>query len=267
MSPPTKKNPPEESKELRSKRLQDAGSIGVSLNHVRKIAAAKEKKQRFRDLAKRDKEAARERDEERIKRPRPFYIRAADKSDILAITEIYNKHVQDTFHCLEPEPLTCEAMGNKYSAIVNAMLPIMVAVKYTKTDNWCLDLKPASHDQVIGFAYANEHDENGMFRNTCAIDIQVAPDYRKKKVGDALMDRMSLSLSYRFADSRVYHHYNKTYSPYDYGPVKSCASITARIPFPADDEEHLKWISKWLVNWDFEQVGIYKEVAVKSGKK
>ncbi|KAI9690430.1 MAG: hypothetical protein M1822_009393 [Bathelium mastoideum] len=270
VNPPTKgPNPHEETQALREKRGCDHGSEEFSLQYMEKLERKKDQWQQLRAQKLRDDENQRKRDEERRKNPKPFYLRPANESHVHSITEIYNKHLQEFLHCPELQSLTETDMKNRYTTVCDAMLPFLVALAYSSEGDHpaqrCID--PSPNDQVIGFAYASTFgQENSVFRHAATLAIYVDPNHYKKKVGNALMDRMSLMLSMSFLPSRVSHDFYPYGSPLGDGPVRTHSNVIVQVTYAAADDDYLNWMTNWLTKWEFTSVGVYKGIGMKLGK-
>src|SRR5215468_2567295 len=80
-----------------------------------------------------------------------IHIRAADNSDIPAITEIYSHHVLHGTASFEIDPPSREEMGRRMFDVIGRGLPYFVAV---------------SGDTLVGFAYAAMYRTRVAYRFT-----------------------------------------------------------------------------------------------------
>src|SRR6516162_10212469 len=102
-------------------------------------------------------------------------IRAADNSDIPAITGIYAHHVLHGTGSFEIEPPSLEEMGRRMFDVTGRGLPYFVAV---------------SGDTVVGYAYAAMYRTRVAYRFTLEDSVYIHPEYMGRGVGGALLSEL-----------------------------------------------------------------------------
>jgi phosphinothricin acetyltransferase len=102
-------------------------------------------------------------------------IRAADNSDIAAITEIYSHHVLHGTGSFEIEPPSREEMERRMFGVMGRGLPYFVAV---------------SSDTVVGYAYAAMYRTRVAYRFTLEDSVYIHPEYMGRGVGGALLSEL-----------------------------------------------------------------------------
>lgn len=99
-------------------------------------------------------------------------IRPAGREDIGAITRIYRQAVLEGTGSFELEPPDEAAMAARYSDVVAAGLPYLVA---------------ATSTAVLGFAYAALYRPRAAFRFTLEDSVYVDASTRARGIGSALL--------------------------------------------------------------------------------
>ncbi|KAI0389816.1 hypothetical protein F5Y17DRAFT_447271 [Xylariaceae sp. FL0594] len=118
----------------------------------------------------------------------PCHLRPALVSDLPAITEIYNHEILNGYKVMDIDPIKPMDFLNIYDKCVMMGMPFAVAVKGPFVPS------KYTESEIIGFALvvAATPGIAGSF-NTKAftggnIQVMVKPEYRRKKVGGALLD-------------------------------------------------------------------------------
>ncbi|KAJ9625767.1 hypothetical protein H2203_004529 [Taxawa tesnikishii (nom. ined.)] len=99
-------------------------------------------------------------------------IRNAQKSDFVAIADIYNHYVKHSIATFEEELLSPEQMLTRYHGIKAAGLPYFVAV---------------SSGKIIGYAYAALWHARSAYRFSVENSVYIAPGQSRRGVGRALV--------------------------------------------------------------------------------
>jgi L-amino acid N-acyltransferase YncA len=102
-------------------------------------------------------------------------IRAATAADIPAITSIYAHAVRFGTASFEIEPPDEAEMGERFRALAAAGFPCLVAT----TDA-----------AVTGYAYAGLYRTRVAYRNTLEDSIYIDPEFQRRGIGRALLDRL-----------------------------------------------------------------------------
>src|SRR5262245_51569888 len=95
-------------------------------------------------------------------------IRAASRSDIPAITEIYRHHVIHGTGSFEIEPPPPEEMDRRMADIVGRGLPYLVA---------------EINNVIVGYAYAALYRTRVAYRFTLEDSVYIHPEYMRRGVG------------------------------------------------------------------------------------
>jgi L-amino acid N-acyltransferase YncA len=104
-----------------------------------------------------------------------FQIRAANHSDIPAITEIYTHHVLHGTGSFEIEPPPPEEMARRMFEIVGRGLPYFVAV---------------SNGHVVGYAYAALYRTRVAYKFTLEDSVYVHHEFMGHGAGAALLSEL-----------------------------------------------------------------------------
>jgi L-amino acid N-acyltransferase YncA len=101
--------------------------------------------------------------------------RATEIVDLAAIQSIYAHHVATSPGTFETDPPDVEEMRTRYTRIVQAGLPYLVAE---------LD------GRIVGYAYANQFRPRAAYRSTVEDSIYVAPDAIGGGIGQVLLNAL-----------------------------------------------------------------------------
>ncbi|KAI9705197.1 MAG: hypothetical protein M1820_005344 [Bogoriella megaspora] len=247
------------------RRLEDHGSGPKILQCISKIERNEEEQRESKRVAKYiDKERRRK---ERQAVPHPFYLRPAVAADIPGICKIYNKHIQHTVNCEDSEPISEATMKKRWEDICNKMLlPFIVAVERSMGSVRRRSKPPPAtgSDKIIGFASAEDYNNrHGPYRYTVQLEIYVDPIHFKKKVGDALLDRMRAILIPTFCFSSGTYEFFAEGPPYDGGASRVIGNILTKVAYETENPNSLEGISRWLQKYEFKQVGNLEGIAIK----
>jgi phosphinothricin acetyltransferase len=102
-------------------------------------------------------------------------IRAAAAADIPAITAIYAHAVSFGTATFEIDPPDQQEMGERFRDLCGGGFPYVVAT---------------SGARVVGYAYAGLYRTRVAYRNTLEDSVYIDPDFHRRGVGRALLDRL-----------------------------------------------------------------------------
>jgi L-amino acid N-acyltransferase YncA len=102
-------------------------------------------------------------------------IRAAAAADIPAITEIYAHAVRFGTASFEIDPPDEAEMGERYRTMAAGDFPYLVA---------------ATDAGIAGYAYAGPYRTRWAYRNTLEDSVYVNPQFHRRGIGRALLDRL-----------------------------------------------------------------------------
>lgn len=105
----------------------------------------------------------------------PLKTRAAEAGDIAAIQSIYAHHVATSLGTFETDPPNLKEMQARYTAIVHAGLPYLVA----EVDG-----------RVVGYAYVNQFRPRAAYRSTVEDSVYVASDATGGGIGQLLLNAL-----------------------------------------------------------------------------
>jgi len=146
----------------------------------------------------------------------PCFLRPAKLGDMQAICDIYNWEVEHGIQAFDTQPVSVKVFENIFSTSRENELPFIVAVHGSARDNRYrkgnVDLstwpQPASTPEskkldgkVLGFAYLSVLEPGlggSMSGSGCAATrayVFVHPDFRRKKIGFSLVDRLLICVS------------------------------------------------------------------------
>jgi L-amino acid N-acyltransferase YncA len=106
----------------------------------------------------------------------PIEIRSTTAADIPAITSIYAHAVRFGTATFEIDPPDEAEMGERFRALAAGGFPSLVAV--------------LPDDRVAGYAYAALYRTRVAYRNTLEDSIYIDPDFHRRGIGRALLDRL-----------------------------------------------------------------------------
>ncbi|KAI1180371.1 hypothetical protein F4777DRAFT_574132 [Nemania sp. FL0916] len=186
----------------------------------------------------------------------PCHIRPAVESDIEAITAIYNQEVDSGYGVIDIYPIKCNDMLNLYRRCQAGHMPCVVAVDglHGATDGSC--------QGVIGFSMVSPVSRGigGSFDtlSRCGGKLLavVKPEYRRKKIGSALIDLLMTNCTGWYISKQGYQFVNSTHDwiSTEYGSnqrkfwyLESEVMIRSRANKDATRKgEEFQWISNFL---------------------
>ncbi|KAI2637403.1 hypothetical protein GGS21DRAFT_489179 [Xylaria nigripes] len=160
----------------------------------------------------------------------PCHLRPARGLDMGDIQAIYNQEIEDGYSVMDTKPVSIESFQAIYRQCLAENVPFVVAVEgWHGTED--------THEEVIGFALLTAVDRGiaGSHEtlSSCGgrLLVIVKPEYRRNKIGTALIDVLMTSCSNRYTSKGGYQYVNPTES-----------SITLR-----DRKRRRKW---WYLDID-----------------
>jgi L-amino acid N-acyltransferase YncA len=106
----------------------------------------------------------------------PIETRATTAADIPAITSIYAHAVRFGTATFEIDPPDEAEMGERFRALAAGGFPSLVAA--------------LPDDRVVGYAYAGLYRTRVAYCNTLEDSIYIDPDFHRRGIGRALLDRL-----------------------------------------------------------------------------
>ncbi|KAI1826130.1 hypothetical protein F4861DRAFT_498179 [Xylaria intraflava] len=186
----------------------------------------------------------------------PCHLRPVRKSDIAAVQAIYNQEIREGYKVVNTEPVNIAAFQAIYSQCQAKGMPFVVAIKGQAKG-------AGPHQEVIGFALitALERGIDGSYETLSShggkLLVIVKPEYRRKKIGTALMDAAMRCFSghYSWKDGYEFVHptdYNESLLYEGDGP-KKLWYIDAHVMILSDtneaktrEGEEFRWIWNFL---------------------
>jgi phosphinothricin acetyltransferase len=102
-------------------------------------------------------------------------IREATAADILAITAIYTDAVRFGTASFEVDPPDTAEMGERFAVLAAGGFPYLVA---------------ATDAGIAGYAYAGPYRTRVAYRNTVEDSVYLGPQFHRRGIGRALLDRL-----------------------------------------------------------------------------
>lgn len=202
-----------------------------------------------------------------------IYLRIAMASDDRQIADIYNYYVVNTVQAAELRPRPVAVMYTRRALAENNDHKCIVAVE--KTNGWKKSggarggpTLLSMEEKIVGFAMADDFTaSDSMYRYTAEMELFVHPEYVRKGVGSALLDRMVflLDLDHKISTSADWRE--KTVDLVNPGSIRYTKNITMSIPFVfEEDDERMRWIEAWLNSFGFHKKGEWDRVGLKLNK-
>ncbi|KAI3337081.1 hypothetical protein HD806DRAFT_542797 [Xylariaceae sp. AK1471] len=138
----------------------------------------------------------------------PCHLRPVNGGDIGAITAIYNQEIADGYKVMDTKPVSSDNFNRIYSQCLAEKMPFVVAI-----EGWH-GAADASHSDVIGFALVTavyrgiSGSYETLSRPGGKLLVIVKPEYRRKKIGTALIDVILSSCSTRYMPKGGYQFVN-----------------------------------------------------------
>jgi L-amino acid N-acyltransferase YncA len=104
-----------------------------------------------------------------------MHIRAIVDGDLRAVQAIYAHHVANSLGTFETEPPDTKEMRARYTDIVQAGLPYLVAER---------------DGRIAGYAYANQFRTRAAYRSTVEDSVYVSHDAIGLGIGQALLNEL-----------------------------------------------------------------------------
>lgn len=195
-----------------------------------------------------------------------IYVRPVEGCDMAQITDIYNYYIQHSVVASERRALNIAQWRARWQAATDDHYAFLVAVQMH--GKGAGQNRRHGHEVVVGFAYAEDHgDGDNLYRYTCEIQFWVHHAFPRQGVGKTLVDRMLFSLDpeyYLRAGTPFVGGENENH--YMWGGRRIIKQILIQIPYPAEDDYNFKWLTKWLIGFDFWHVSTLSGIGYKFGK-
>ncbi|KAK5663897.1 hypothetical protein OQA88_107 [Cercophora sp. LCS_1] len=157
----------------------------------------------------------------------PAYLRPAKLEDMAQITEIYSWEVENGTQGLDAEPLTKENFVAIFKQAEGLGMPFLVAAygsakslnirnntsyytKCTPHPDATVTPNPTLVGKIIGFAYLSvwapglAGSVNGSSRASAQVNLYVHAEFRRKRIGFCLLDRLLMTVSERYSTASSY---------------------------------------------------------------
>jgi hypothetical protein len=166
------------------------------LEKMGKLKRQAEKKQRLEKIRLMDQQELELR-EEMAQRVNPWlcripaYLRPASIEDMEAVAAIYNQEVRYGWRSLDEKPVGLEAWRGIFNQCKTLKLPFVVAL--TEYRNPYIPIEQAGH-KLMGFAFLDIASRgitgsiNSSGKHSARLYVLVDPQYRRNRVGTALLD-------------------------------------------------------------------------------
>lgn len=141
----------------------------------------------------------------------PCHLRPATELDIEAITDIYNHEIAEGYNVMDTNPLEEEDFYKMYNRCVTEKIPFIVAVK-----GWHGEIEEP-HQTVVGFSLvtAVSLGITGSYETLSSpggkLLVIVKPEYRRKKIGTALIDILMTNCTGWYISKSGYQFVNFTH--------------------------------------------------------
>ncbi|KAK1831701.1 hypothetical protein QBC39DRAFT_83497 [Podospora conica] len=220
----------------------------------------------------------------------PCYLRPARESDMEQIAEIYNWEVNKGIQARDSKPVAAEVFLDVFRQAEQLGMPFLVAVYGSarqpgrrRQENdvlTCCIRDPAStatpdpklFGKVLGFSYLSvwrpgvTGDLDGSSRATSQVNLFVHPQYKRKRLGTSLLDKIMSTIASAFFSTDAYDFVDPSLNPMykpgssGLGPrrfhkVYASFLVRTKVAEPRDakkqkEEEHyeddLRWVGEWL---------------------
>jgi L-amino acid N-acyltransferase YncA len=202
-----------------------------------------------------------------------LFLRSATKADMIAVRDMYNRYIDNTFVVPETTRRTEFDMTKRLQATQDAKLPFIVAcqrgqVVKARNKKQYGGEDAVMSDKVVGFAYAADwvNEEASIYRATVQMEIFVDMEHYMKNIGSCLADKMMGLLDPSTIERRGYEAVGEELD--GVGPSKVVSNVMVRYSYEAQNTEKLAWVSEWLnKRFGFEKVADLQGVAQKFDKK
>ena len=211
----------------------------------------------------------------------PCHLRPAKKEDMEGVRAIYNLEVEKGTQALDTEPLALEHFVRILGITKELGMPFVVAVSglalHSRHQRGPSSSYRGGAQQVLAFGYLAPWDlglawgMSGRSRMTARAHVYVHPEYRKKKLGHACLDKILSTASARYSTKLGCDFVNPNNDPVykyphnherKYHSVCLCLFVKTQSPTPAadgpkesEDEKLVKWAGRYLKdNFRIEQV-------------
>ncbi|KAK2066591.1 hypothetical protein P8C59_000396 [Phyllachora maydis] len=209
------------------------------------------------------------------------YLRPAIKSDMEGVMKIYNHEVAHGLQALDTEPLVVQDLEDLLKRNREMKMPFLVMVKgkYGGESH-----APPARDEILGFSFlsVSQTGLTGSEKNTkshmsARAHVYVHHEYRQKKIGFSLLDKLLSVVSTRYSTKRGCDFHDATDDPvYDSGTLYNKPRLFFKIyiqymvrtkvpqkPGLADKEEldeDLGWVRRMLLDLRFVQKGRFEGI-------
>ncbi|KAI0460425.1 hypothetical protein F5B21DRAFT_519169 [Xylaria acuta] len=141
----------------------------------------------------------------------PCHLRPATESDIQIITAIYNREISDGYKVMDTKPIRPDDFRTIYNQCQAEKMPFVVAVE------GCHGVIDTLHQRIIGVALvtAVSRGISGSYETLSSrggkLLVIVEPEYRRKKVGTALIDLIITNCTGWYMPKGGYQFMNSTH--------------------------------------------------------
>jgi len=171
----------------------------------------------------------------------PCYLRPAGPDDMEQVMAIYNWEVQNGLQALDSEPLDIIDFEKILSRTRGLRMPFLVAVygaakqlntnkgnifytSVTRHPDATLPPNPKLVGNIVGFAYLSVWEPGltgsgiGSSRATARVNLFTHSEYKRKRIGYSLLDKLLSTVSDRYSTTEGYDFVDVSDSPVYKGP-------------------------------------------------
>lgn len=193
-----------------------------------------------------------------------IYLRHAVLADLAACKDIYNHYAAVSVIVPERDPISEERVREHYEDVRSRLhLPWLVAVERKPESN---GYASAGKDKIVGYAFADDYSgPKDTYRYTVEIQVFTHHEHLRMGIGKTLMDRLMIFLDPMYLPRGGYDFIDNDdfWGP---GGQRVISKVLCNIPYTVEDNSEMKWLKKWLENFEFDEMGTLKEVGLKFNK-
>lgn len=189
------------------------------------------------------------------------YIRFARYCDVKEIQKIFKYYYLKSFMSPHPDPNE-RTVQELILNCAKTDLPFIVAV----APEYGSDGRPTAKERVMGYACVSLFDEKSQTMSlTGNLEVFVAPEYLRRKVGESLVDTILILCSpdYRHRTGLPYKWHEESLLSDAWLKIRDLKTLLCGLAYPAGLEWEIEWIAKWLKTFEFEDQGVFNQFSVR----